>query len=138
LDELGAEETPTAHLLAGRLAAAKGLLAEADRHLARAALFRRRGPTFGYAAGWLAQALRAEARGATAAALNACRHGLAAAAEHQRSLGAVELRAHAAVYGTELAAIGQRHAVRLGDARMLLLWSERWRAGALAPSPRHP
>src|SRR5207249_1891125 len=77
-------------------------------------------------------------RGRTAAALAACRRGLTAAAEHQQRLGAVELRIHAARYGTELAAIGQRHAVRRNDARMLLRWSERWRAGALAPGAIRP
>ncbi|GIE94508.1 CHAT domain-containing protein [Paractinoplanes rishiriensis] len=139
LEELGAEEAPAAHLLAGRLAAVAGRLDEADRNLERAARSRRRGPAYGHAEGWLAQALRAEARGATAAALSACRRGLLAAAQHQQRLGAVELRAHAAVYGTELAAIGQRHAVRRNDARMLLAWSERWRAGALThASPRPP
>ena len=139
LDDLGAEEAPAAHLLAGRLAAATGRPGEADRHLARAARLRHQGPTYGQAAGWLAQALRADGRGATAAALHACRRGLLAAAEHQQRLGAVELRVHAAAYGTELAAIGQRHAVRRGDPRMLLTWSERWRAGALAsPSARPP
>ncbi|RSM42780.1 CHAT domain-containing protein [Actinoplanes sp. ATCC 53533] len=139
LDELGAEEAPAAHLLAGRLAAESGRMADADRYLARAARFRRRGPTYGHAAGWLAQALRADAAGRTGAALNACRRGLLAAGEHQRRLGAVELRVHAAAYGTELAAIGARHALRRGDPRMLLLWSERWRASALVPmSPPPP
>jgi tetratricopeptide (TPR) repeat protein len=132
LDRLGAEEAAAAHLLAGRLAARQGRVGEADRHLDRAARSRHRGPSFGHAAGWLAHALRAQARGAQAASLVACRRGLEAAAAHQRTLGATELRAHAAVYGTELAAIAQRDAVRRGDARMLLLWSERWRAGALA------
>ena len=138
LDGLGAEEAPAAHLLAGRLAAAGGQPAEADRHWERAARLRRRGPTYGHAAGWLAQAMRAEARGSTAAALTACRRGLLAAAGHQQRLGAVELRVHAAAYGTELAAIGQHHAVRRGDPRMLLLWSERWRAGALVTAPARP
>jgi hypothetical protein len=138
LDQLGAEEAPTAHLLAGRLAGEQHRAADADRHLTRAARFRHRGPTFGRPAGWLAHALRAEARGATSAALVACRRGLAAAEEHQRALGATELRAHATAYGTELAAIAQRHAVRRGDARMLLLWTERWRASALAVPPVRP
>jgi tetratricopeptide (TPR) repeat protein len=138
LDELGAEEAPAAHLLAGRLAAGSGRMADADRYLARAARFRRRGPTYGHAAGWLAQALRADAGGRTGAALNACRRGLLAAGEHQLRLGAVELRVHAAAYGTELAAIGARHALRRGDPRMLLLWSERWRASALAPTSPQP
>lgn len=138
LDELGAEEAPAAHLLAGRLAALGGRLAEADRHLERAARLSRHGPSYAQAAGWLAQAMRADARGATTAALRACRRGLLAAAGHQRRLGAVELRTYAAAYGTELAAIGQRHARRRGDAGMLLLWSERWRAGALAPVAAGP
>jgi tetratricopeptide (TPR) repeat protein len=139
LDALGAEEAASAHLLAGRLAAVTGRLAAAERHLERAARARRRGPSYERAAGWLAQALQADARGATTAVLSACRRGLAAAAEHQQRLGAVELRAHAARYGTELAAIGQRHAVRRSDARALLAWSERWRAGALShASPRPP
>jgi tetratricopeptide (TPR) repeat protein len=139
LDRLGAEEAVAAHLLAGRLAARHGRAVEADRHLDRAARARHRGPTFGHAAGWLAHALRAQAGGVHAATLVACRRGLEAAAAHQRTLGATELRAHAAMYGAELAAIAQRDAVRRGDARMLLLWSERWRAGALAvPAARPP
>ena len=63
LGALGAEETPTAHLLAGRLAAEQGRTQDADRHFSSAARFRHRGPTFARAAGWLAHALRAEARG---------------------------------------------------------------------------
>ncbi|MDT5023654.1 MAG: hypothetical protein QOE61_80, partial [Micromonosporaceae bacterium] len=138
LEALGAEEVPTAHLLAGRLAAQQGRPIDADRHFQQAARFRYRGPTFGRAAGWLAHALRAEAQSAPRAALIACRRGLAAAAEHQRTLGAPELRALATAYGTELAAIAQRHAVRRRDARMLLLWTERWRASALAVPPVRP
>ncbi|MDX6282286.1 MAG: hypothetical protein QOH03_3357, partial [Kribbellaceae bacterium] len=137
LDELHSTEAASAHLFAGRLAAEVGRQDEADRHLATAARFRRRGPAYGHAAGWLAQALRAEGRGATAATLIACRRGLQAAGDHQRSLAAPELRAHAAAYGTELAALAQRHAVRRNDARMLLRWSELWRAGALAVPPVH-
>jgi tetratricopeptide (TPR) repeat protein len=138
LDELGAEETPAAHLLAGRLSAEQGITTDAERHFARAAQSRHRGPAFGRAAGWLAHALRAEARRASQATLIACGRGLDAAAEHQRTLGAAELRAYATAHGTELAAIAQRHAVRRGDARMLLVWTERWRASALAVPPVRP
>ncbi|MGN9911365.1 CHAT domain-containing protein [Phytohabitans sp. LJ34] len=139
LEALRAEEAPAAHLLAGRLAAGLGRRTDvAERHLASAARYRHRGPTFGHAAGWLAQALRAQGRGDTAAALVACRRGLVAAGEHQRTLGAPELRAHAAAYGTELVDIALRHAVRRGDGRMLLRWTERWRASALAVPPALP
>lgn len=140
LEVLSAEETPAAHLMAGRLAAEGGQAETADRYLAAAARFRRRGPAHGYASGWLAQALRAQARGRTAAALNACRRGLVAAEEHQRRFGAVELRAYAARQSGELAAIGQRHAIARSDPGMLLLWTELQRASALAAAaaPRPP
>jgi hypothetical protein len=139
LDELGAREALMAHLLAARIAAEQGQAADADRHLARAGRFRHRGPAFGRSIGWLAQALRADARGAIRSTLIACRRGLDAADEHLRMLGATELRAHATAYGTELTALAQHHAVRRHDARRLLLWSERWRAIALAaPSARPP
>jgi tetratricopeptide (TPR) repeat protein len=138
LDALGAAEALAAHLLAGRLATEQGRTDEADRHLARAARFRHRGPAFGRTAGWLAHALRADARGATRSALTACERGLAAAEEHLRLLGATELRVHATGYGTELAGLAQRHAVRRGDGRQLLFWSERWRASALAVPPARP
>jgi tetratricopeptide (TPR) repeat protein len=137
LDGLGAPEALSAHLLAGRIATAVGH-ADGGAHFARAAEFRHRGPALRRGAGWLAQALRAEATGAERDALLACRRGLDAIEEHQRTLGATELRAHATAHGTELAAIALRLAVRRRDARMLLRWSERWRAGALLIPPARP
>ena len=47
-------------------------------------------------------------------------------------LGATELRAYGTAHGAELATLAQRDALRRGDARRLLYWSERWRATALA------
>ena len=138
LNALHAPEAPAADLLAARLCATRPGGADADRHLLRAARARHRGPSFGRAAGWLAHALRAEARGSTTGSLAACRLGLRAAAEHQRALAAPDLRAHATGYGAALAELAQRHAVRRGDARMLLSWSERWRACALAMPPVRP
>ena len=52
--------------------------------------------------------------------------------EHWLSFGASELRAQATAHGAELAALAQRHAARAGRPRLLLTWSERWRATALA------
>ena len=138
LNALRAPEAGAADLLAARLCAARHRDVDADRHLARSARARHRGPSFGRAAGWLAQAQRAEARGSANGLLTACRLGLRAAAEHQRGLAAPDLRAHAAAYGHALAAMAQRHAVRQGDAWMLLTWSERWRASALALPPARP
>ncbi|WP_203996817.1 CHAT domain-containing protein [Virgisporangium aurantiacum] len=134
LDALGAEEAPAAHLLAAELAGP----AVRDRHLARAAEFRKQGPISGRPVGWLAHALRAEATGDGRRTLAACRQGLAATAEHLYTLGATELRAHAAARGAHLATIAQQHALRRGDARTLLIWSEQWRAVALAAPPARP
>lgn len=138
LDQMDALEAPAAHLLAGRLAAERGNAEDADRHLTRAAHFRNRGPSFGHAVGWLAHALRAKGRGDTRAMLAACRFGLRAAENHRRTLVAPELQAHATVHGIELVELAQHEAVARGDARMLLRWSERWRAGGLAVAAVRP
>ena len=81
-------------------------------------------------AGWLGEALRAEAAGRPGRMLAACRRGLDVLDEHRLTLGASELRAQATVHGAELAALAQRHAARARRPRLLLTWSERWRATA--------
>jgi len=134
LGELRSDETPDAWLLAGRLALAAARPADADRLLARAARSaRRRVPAFARAAGWLAEALRAEAAGHRSRLLTACGRGFALLEEHLSTLGAAELRAHATAHGAELAELAQRAALRSGRPRLLLDWSERWRAVALQP-----
>ena len=134
LGELRSDETPDAWLLAGRLALAAARLADADRLLACAARSaRRRVPAFARAAGWLAEALRAEAAGHGPRLLTACGRGFALLEEHLSTLGAAELRAHATAHGAELAELAQRAALRSGRPRLLLDWSERWRAVALQP-----
>ena len=145
LGELRSDEAPDAWLLAGRIALAAGPRvppAEADRLLGRAALAaRRRVPAFARAAGWLAEALRAEAAlawkgGDQRRLLAACRHGFGLLEEHLATLGAAELRAHATAYGAELAGLAQRAALRSGRPRLLLTWSERWRAVTLQAPAR--
>jgi tetratricopeptide (TPR) repeat protein len=138
LDELRADEAARAHLLAGLLARERGRHAEADHHLEHAARARRRGPLLTRSVGWLAKGLLAEARGEVRATLAACERGLQALDEHRLTLGATELRAHVTAHGTELAALAHRQALRRGDARRLLVWSERWRATALAVPPVRP
>jgi tetratricopeptide (TPR) repeat protein len=130
LDSAGAEESAQAHLLAGRLARTRGSPAQAEDHLSAAARVPRSGPVVARSRAWLARALLCELRGDEAGMLSACRRGLAILAEHQQLLGASELRAAFTAHGRELAAMGQRSAVRRGSARQLLAWSERWRATA--------
>ncbi len=139
LDQLGSRDATRAHLLAGRVALDLGRRDEADLHLTLAARSRRRGPAMDRVVGWLSAALWAEAAGDLRRMLSACRRGLEVLDEHRWTLGATELRAQATAHGAELAALAQRHASRQQRPRLLLAWSERWRATALAvPAVRPP
>ncbi len=132
LDELGSSDAAQAHLLAGRVALELGRRDHAERHLAALARTRRRGSALSRVSGWLGEALRAEAAGRPGRMLAACSRGLDVLAEHRLALGASELRAQATVHGAELAALALRHAAPARRPRLLLTWSERWRATALA------
>ena len=87
---------------------------------------------------WHAEALSRLAAGERGAG---CARSPAACAvvDRQRlALGSTELRAHAAAHAVELAALGRRLAVEDADARRVLDWEERWRAGALRVRPGRP
>jgi tetratricopeptide (TPR) repeat protein len=137
LEALGSTETPQAHLLAGRVALDLGNSTAAERHLAAAERSRRRGPAISRATGWLSAALRAEAAGEPRRMLIACRRGLEVLDQHRWTLGSSELRAHATAHGSELAGLALRYAAQAANPRLLLGWTERWRATALTvPSVR--
>ncbi len=137
---LAAAGQPDERLAAGNAAGrgAARLRAEAERYLAAAAAECQRGPALSRAAAWLAQALRAEAAGDGRALMRACRRGLAVIDEFRSVFGSSELRARSTAHGAELAALGLRHAARLGRPRLMIEWSERWRAVALAVPPVRP
>jgi len=137
LDGLDPDLAAEAHLLTGRLALARTDAAEAGRHLRIAAGARNRGLR-ARGAGWLAQATLHQGDGRSRAMLAACRQGLSLIEIYVRTLGATELRVLATAQGAELAAIALRHAVRRGEARQVLEWSERWRATVLAIPPVRP
>ncbi|MFG1817734.1 CHAT domain-containing protein [Kribbella sp. NPDC049174] len=137
LDELDPELAAEAHLLTGRLALARNDRAEAVHHLRIAAGARNRGLR-SRGAGWLAQAMLHQDDGRSRAMLAACRQGLSLIEVYVRTLGATELRVLATAQGAELAAIALRYAVRHGNARQVLEWSERWRATVLAIPPVRP
>jgi tetratricopeptide (TPR) repeat protein len=137
LEAFGPGEATQAHLLVGRIALELGRRDDADRHLILASQSRRRGPAMPRAGGWLAEALRAEAAARPRRLLTACRRGLEVLDENRFTVGASELRAQATAHGAELAMLAQRHAVRARRPRLLLTWTERWRATALTvPSVR--
>ena len=58
--------------------------------------------------------------------------------EHVATLGATELRARAAGYGSDLARLGARVAVEQRRPTELLRWAERWRATSLRHPPARP
>lgn len=138
LASLSSPDLPLAHLIAGRLALELGRTSAARTHLTAAARGRRHGPALSRAVAWLAEALRAEADHDGGRLMRACRRGLDVLDQHRATLGSSELRAQASAHGAELAALGQRHALRLDRPRLLLAWSERWRATALAVPPVRP
>jgi tetratricopeptide (TPR) repeat protein len=138
LDLLSSDDAAQAHLLAGRVALDLGRRDDAERHLVAAARTRRRGPALSRVSGWLGEALRAEAAGRPGRMLAACRKGLDVLDEHRLTLGASELRVQATVHGAELASLALRRAAGSGRPRLLLTWSERWRATALAVPPVRP
>jgi tetratricopeptide (TPR) repeat protein len=138
LADLSSPDQPLAQLATGRVALALGRTAVADEHLAAAGAGRRHGPALSRAVAWLAEALRAEAVGDPRRLMYACRHGLDVIDEYRSMLGSSELRAQTTAHGAELASLGLRHALRLGRPGLLLAWSERWRAIALAVPPVRP
>ena len=131
-------EAVEAHVLAGQVALALDDREAAESHLLRAARARYRGPVLGKVLGWHAAALRAQAAGRRRAVFDACERGLQILDAYQLTLGAVEVQASATAHGSALAAIAAREALAAGDPRMLLRWTERWRATTSAIPPVRP
>ncbi len=127
-----------ARLLAAQLAGDLGRPLVARRQLAAAAVARARGPASVRARGWYAEAQLRLGRGDRAGAERALRAGVRVVDRYRTALGATDLRARASAHGTELAGLGLRMALEAGDARRVLGWAERWRAGALQPRPARP
>ena len=138
LDTMDYARAIDAHLLTGRIALTAGRRDEAARHLRIAANARHRGQLRTRGVGWLAQATWAEAEQRWRGMLAACDRGLALLDLHLQTLGATELRTLATVNGAQLADMALRHAVRRGDARLFLEWSERWRGTMLRVTPVRP
>ena len=135
LAELSSPAQPLADLAVGRIALALGQAAVANQYLAAAAAGRRHGSALSRAVAWRAEALRAEAVGDRGRLMYACRRGLDVIDEYRSMLGSSELRAQTTAHGAELANLGLRHALQLGRPGLMLAWSERWRAVALAVPP---
>jgi tetratricopeptide (TPR) repeat protein len=128
-----------ARLLAGRLAIQRGRTDRGRAHLRQAGrVARRRGPAALRARGWYAEALLRHDRGDPRGAVSAARAGLRILDEHCAAMDAADLRAHAAVYRTELAELGLRIALDSGRPARVFEWAERGRARQLLRRPVRP
>jgi tetratricopeptide (TPR) repeat protein len=127
-----------AHLLAARVALARGRPRAARRDLELARRARFHGPVGVRIAGWHAEALRHVAAGAPQTVMRAVGGGLRALDRDRAALGATELRSHAAAQAEELAALGLRFALDRGRPGAVLALVEQARAQTLHLSPIRP
>ncbi|MGN6793972.1 MAG: CHAT domain-containing protein [Streptosporangiaceae bacterium] len=128
-----------AHIVAAEVALALHDVATAKPHLERVARTRSTKSTAGRVLGWYATARRAQVSGRRTAVFAACEQGLQVLDAYQLSLGAAEMRAAATAHGSELAGVACREALAADDPRLLLRWTERWRATTFAlPSVNPP
>lgn len=136
LEEAGwSTEATSAYVMAGRTALQFGDLERARRVLGKAAGGNLRRPAADRAAAFLATALLKEAEGDLRSAKRSVTFGLRTLWENQATLGALELRAHAAAHGEALAELGARIAVADRRPRDLLARIESAR-GMVALLPR--
>jgi tetratricopeptide (TPR) repeat protein len=124
-----------ARVVAAELAAARGDLPSAERHLAAME------NGLGLAARCRRDLVAAQLLASVGRREEALRHCAAAADEFASltsMLGGTELRAHVATHVAALVDLGVALSVRSGDAELAFTWSERQRASALATAPVRP
>lgn len=139
---LGMPAAIDAALLEGRLSAALGRRRKAAAAWTRAARLARGRPILRRLQGTYAQALVADLDDDRRRMSQLCRTGLEQLAGYRATFASHELRARAASYGTALADLGTRAAVRSGRAEQIWAWLERGRAviftasGGMEPDDR--
>jgi len=132
-------ESATSLITAARVALGCGAVARARSLLAGAAALRSRGTADIRAAAWYAEALLRQADGDRRGVLAACLAGLRVVDDYAALLSSAELQAHATLLARDLAELATGVALGDRDARAVLRWTERYRAGALArPAVRPP
>ena len=127
-----------AEILGAEVALSCGRADVARRALARARRGRSGGPAPLRARLWHAEALLRLSDGNRRGAEAALQAGMRVVEQYRVTLGATELRAHASGHVTQLAQLGTRLAIERGQARRVLEWAERWRAGGLRLLPMAP
>ena len=131
-DEMAAiglsSEAQHCRLLAGRIAMRDGSLQEARRQLGAASGARRRGTALDRAKAWHAEALLRQAEGNTAGSSRAIEAGFKAIRDYRLTLGAADLRSHAAAHGLDLAVVAIEQGLASGSPWRVLKAVESWRA----------
>jgi len=127
-----------AQLIVAQMALGLGKAAMAGRLLAQVRAASNGGPAELRIRAWHAEAILRRAAGDPLGADVALRQGMSILDDFRASLGATELRAHAAGLAGELAGLGLRLAVESGRPEQILEWAEQWRAGALRLQPVRP
>ena len=131
-DELAAiglaSESQHCRLLAGRIAMRDGALQEARRQLGTASGARRKGTALDRAKAWHAEALLREAEGNAAGSSRAIEAGFKAIRDYRLTLGAADLRSHAAAHGLDLAVLAIQQGLASGSPWRVLRAVESWRA----------
>ncbi len=128
----------SARFVAARAALESSSLTTARTLLADVAVARGSGSAEARATGWHAEALLRLANHDRRGAERALRRALAVRADNAAALGATDLRAHAAVFGEELASAGLKLAVEDRRPTGVLAWAERSRASTLQSRPARP
>ncbi|MCI2421161.1 CHAT domain-containing protein [Saccharopolyspora sp. K220] len=120
-------------LTAGRCAAQAGMRTASRKFFALCAPLRDAAVASpqNRALGWLADALLADQDGDSDRLFAACRGGLQAVDSQTVDMAAFELRVHAFGLAGELGDTAVGAALRIGDPRLVLRWTERSRASAL-------
>lgn len=129
LDEAGlTEQARHCRILAGRIALDAGDLTQARRLLESAAGARRTGTSVGRTQAWYAEALLRTAEGNSYGAWRAIEAGQRVIRDYRATLGARDLRAHAAGHGLDLARLALDHALERASPWRVLDTVEAWRA----------
>jgi tetratricopeptide (TPR) repeat protein len=123
-------ESQHCRLLAGRIAMRDGAIDEARRHLGAASGARRRGTSLDRAKAWHAEALLRQAEGNAIGSTRAIEAGFKAIRDYRLTLGAADLRSHAATHGLDLAVLAIEQGVASGSPWQVLKAVESWRAAS--------
>ncbi len=121
-------ESQHCRLLAGRIAMRDGAIDEARRQLGAASGARRRGTSLDRAKAWHAEALLRQAEGNAIGSTRAIEAGFKAIRDYRLTLGAADLRSHAATHGLDLAVLAIEQGVASGSPWRVLKAVESWRS----------